>query len=64
MVNNTRSAPMSDTNPQYLTCAQTATLMRQALKESFTKVTFNVRSSTFSMGAAINVEWTDRRAKH
>jgi hypothetical protein len=46
-------------NTAYLSCADTAKLIRQALKESFPGVKFGVRSSTYSMGASIRVTWTD-----
>lgn len=42
-----------------LSCAETAKLVRQALRESFPGVKFSVRSSTYSMGASITVNWTD-----
>lgn len=43
----------------YLTCAETAKLVRKALKEAFPGQKFSVRSSTYSMGASIRVGWTD-----
>lgn len=46
-------------NTTYLSCAETAKLLRQALKESFPDVKFSVRSSTYSGGASIRVCWTD-----
>lgn len=46
-------------NREYLSCAETAKLMRQALKESFPGIKFAVRSSTYSGGASIRVYWTD-----
>jgi hypothetical protein len=42
-----------------VTCAQTAQLVRKALKESFPGVTFSVTSRTYSMGAHIVVDWID-----
>lgn len=48
---------MADT--KYLSCAETAKLIRQALKESFPKQKFTVRSSVYSGGASINVKWLD-----
>ena len=42
-----------------LSCAETAKLVRQALKEAFPGIKFGVRSSTYSMGASISVSWTD-----
>ncbi|WP_109479903.1 LPD29 domain-containing protein [Paraburkholderia sp. C35] len=43
----------------YLSCAETAKLVRAALKEAFPGVKFSVRSSTYSMGASIRVGWVD-----
>jgi hypothetical protein len=43
----------------YLSCAETAKLVRSALSESFPGVKFSVRSSVYSGGASINVKWTD-----
>ena len=43
----------------YLSCAETAKLVRGALKENFPSQKFSVRSSTYSMGASIDVSWTD-----
>lgn len=44
---------------KYLSCADTAKLIRQALKEAFKGIKFTVRSSTYSGGASINIGWTD-----
>lgn len=44
---------------KYLTCAETAKLVRQALKESFPSVKFSVRSDTYAGGASIDVHYTD-----
>jgi Large polyvalent protein associated domain 29 len=43
----------------WLTCAETAKLVRLALKRSFPGQKFSVRSSTYSGGASITVSWTD-----
>lgn len=48
---------MSDT--KYLSCAETAKLLRLALKESFPGVKFSVRSSVYAGGASIDVKWMD-----
>jgi hypothetical protein len=40
-------------NTQYLSCAETAKLVRAALKESFPGVKFSVKSSTYAGGASI-----------
>lgn len=44
---------------QYMSCADTAKMIRQALKEAFPDVKFSVRSKTYSGGASIDVSWTD-----
>lgn len=44
---------------KYLSCADTAKLIRQALKEGFPGVKFSVRSSVYSGGASIDVSWVD-----
>lgn len=44
---------------KYISCADTAKLVRQALKEAFPGVKFGVRSKTYSGGASITVGWTD-----
>ena len=44
---------------KYISCADTAKLIRKALKESFSNVKFAVRSHVYSGGASINVSWTD-----
>jgi len=44
---------------QYITCADTAKLMRAALKAQFPGVKFSVRSDVYSGGASIRVTWTD-----
>jgi len=43
----------------YLTCSDTAKLIRKALKREFPGVKFGVRSKTYSGGASIDVKWTD-----
>jgi hypothetical protein len=42
-----------------LSCADTARLLRQALKRTFSGVKFSVRSDTYAGGASIDVSWTD-----
>jgi hypothetical protein len=44
---------------KYLTCAETAALVRQSLKEAFARVKFTVRSKTYSGGASLSIGWTD-----
>lgn len=43
----------------YLSCADTAKLVRAALKETFPGVKFSVKSSVYAGGASINVAYTD-----
>lgn len=44
---------------KYLSCAETAKLVRQAVKEAFPGIKFSVRSSVYSGGASIDVSWID-----
>jgi hypothetical protein len=44
---------------KYLSAAETAKLVRTALKAAFPRTKFSVRSRTYSMGASIDVVWTD-----
>lgn len=43
----------------YLTCTETAKLVRQALKAAWPGVKFSVRSNRYAGGASIDVKWTD-----
>jgi hypothetical protein len=43
----------------YLSCADTAKLIRLALRDAFPGVTFSVRSKVYSGGASITVRYTD-----
>ena len=43
----------------YISCADTAKLVRAALKESFPGVKFSVKSSVYAGGASINVSYID-----
>ena len=45
--------------PRYLTCAETAKLVRKALAKAHPGVKFRVRSDTYSMGASIYIHWID-----
>lgn len=45
--------------PRYLSCADTAKLVRQALRREFPAATFRVRSSVYAGGASITVKWVD-----
>jgi hypothetical protein len=42
---------------EYLSCAETANLVRAALKKKFPGVKFSVRSDVYSMGASIDISW-------
>lgn len=44
---------------KYINTAETAKLIRKALKEAFPDVKFSVKSKTYSGGSSINVNWTD-----
>lgn len=44
---------------QYLSCADTAKLVRAALKRNFPGIKFRVRSDNYSGGASIDVSWVD-----
>lgn len=54
---------MTETRPRYLTAAETAKLIRKALKASFPGVKFSVRSKSYSMGASVNVSYIDGPTK-
>lgn len=43
----------------YLSTAETAKMVRTALKESFPGIKFSVKSSTYAGGSSISVRWTD-----
>ncbi len=47
------------TTKRYLSCAETAKLLRQALKREFPGHRFSVRSHAYAGGASIDVSWTD-----
>lgn len=44
---------------EFISCADTAKLIRRQLKAQFPGVKFSVRSHTYSGGASIDVGWTD-----
>lgn len=50
---------MSAADRTWLSAADTAKLVRKALKADFPGVKFSVRSSTYAGGASIDVSWTD-----
>jgi len=47
------------TDRRYISCADTAKLIRPVLKENFPGIKFSVRSKTYSGGASIDISWTD-----
>lgn len=47
------------TTKKYLTCAETATMVRRALKTHWPSVKFSVISKTYAGGASITVTWTN-----
>lgn len=48
-----------DTTEKYLSCKETAALVRQQLKACFPGQKFSVRSDTYSGGASVRVSWVD-----
>src|SRR3954468_22279025 len=44
---------------KFISVAETAKLIRAALKKAFPTVKFAVRSKKYAGGASINVSWTD-----
>jgi len=44
---------------RYMSVTETAKLVRAALKHAYPDVKFSVRSDKYSMGASIDVKWTD-----
>jgi hypothetical protein len=48
---------MNKVETEYLSCAETAKLVRSALKKKFPGVKFSVRSDVYSMGASIDIDW-------
>jgi len=50
---------ITDTKVRYLTVAETAKLVRQALAKHFLGAKFSVRSKSYSGGASIDISWTD-----
>jgi hypothetical protein len=45
--------------PKYLSVTETAKLVRAALKKSFPKTKFSVRSDSYAGGASIRINWVD-----
>ena len=50
---------MTAQTKRYLSVAETAVLIRQALAREFPGVKFSVRSKSYSGGASVHVSWTD-----
>lgn len=46
-------------NLHYMSCADTAKLIRAALKKNFPHVKFSIKSKTYAGGASVRVSWTD-----
>jgi hypothetical protein len=46
-------------NSTYISPANTARMIRRALKAAFPRTKFSVRTSTYSMGASVGVRWQD-----
>lgn len=55
---------MQTDDKQYLSAADTAKLVRKALKAEFPGVKFSVRSKSYAGGASISVGWTDGPPTH
>lgn len=53
------TATATATKTEYLTVVETAKLVRKALKEAFPGQKFSVRSSSYSGGASIRVEYNN-----
>jgi Large polyvalent protein associated domain 29 len=50
---------MTNDKTTYDTCAQTAKLLRKALKEAFPTTKFAVRPNSYADGVSVDVHWTD-----
>lgn len=63
----TTTLPASITNlvkpTVYVSCADTAKLIRKALKEAFPEVKFSVKSSVYAGGASIRINWSEGPTK-
>lgn len=44
---------------EFVSCKETAKLIRAALQKAFPRIKFSVRCHQYSGGASINIEWTD-----
>lgn len=53
------TAPPATAKRTYMSCVDTAKLVRKCLKEAFPGIKFSVKSDTYSMGASIQVGWED-----
>ncbi len=49
----------NENSARYINTAETAKMIRAALKEAFPGVTFGVRSHVYSGGSSIRVDWLD-----
>lgn len=50
---------ISETRPRYIDVAEAAKMLRPVLRAAFPGVKFSVRIDRYSMGASIDVAWTD-----
>jgi len=50
---------MSQSQTTYISCTETAKILRQVLKYAFPQTKFSIRSSQYSGGASITITWTD-----
>ena len=55
---------MTPATKRHLSPAETAKLVRQALKDAHPGVKFSVRSHTYAGGASVRVNWTDGPTEH
>ncbi len=51
--------PITPARKRHLSAAETAKLVRQALKDAHPGVKFSVRSHNYAGGASVRVNWTD-----
>ena len=57
------STAVSHTSPRHIDTAETAKMIRAALKKAFPSVKFSVRLSRYSGGSSIRVDWFDGPTK-
>jgi len=61
MINETLPASIANIKNEvrYVSCTETAKMVRQALREAFPEVKFSVRSSSYAGGASVRVAWNE-----